>query len=422
MALPTITDIVAAANPFGTTTKGQWNLARGVYTQNPGKNKTAKSIIFFYEIAKGEDQTKQTSLEQISDTGGRRLAIYKYPYRDGQAIADLGREGETFNFNIKFTGQNYQSKLAEFIDVVVNSNVPGTIIHPTRSGTDGAIKVKYHDHEFIHRHDEFNAVTIRVKFLEDATDTIAQANIPLASTDSALRSTLQTLANTQQDISSAIFTASGLLLLPGAIINGMQNRITSITGQVSRLLGQLAATFSSDAQLKTLAAQSAGIAGGIPGLNSGTVATGNGTQAQLPPVYQVGFDPTTQSSIDAQSNDFISANQITPQQAVFAANQARASITDAIDEVNENLGNDGYTIVLLYRGLAISIQEAAEASISATQSLVKIYTVPTPMSLRKIAVNNGLDPDRQNDIESLNPYISSVNYVPAGTKVTVPAA
>jgi hypothetical protein len=424
MALPTVGDLVASINPFGTSNLGQWNLARGVYTQKlpVGTAGTAQSIVFFYETPKGEDRTQRTAIDQISDSGGRRLAIYEYPYRDGQAIKDLGRKGEKFTFNIKFHGQNYQVLFEQFIKVVANSKFPGTIIHPVRSGTSGAINVKFQDYEFIHRHDEFNSVTIKATFIEDQTDTLLQVNAKIASPDTGLRGALQTLSSTQQDISQAISDTSALLLLPGAIAASMQARLTSITGQVSRLLGQLASTFSSNSNIQSLAAQSSGLTGGLPTLNSGTTTNGSGTQTQLPPVFQVGFDPTTQASINAQISAFTSANTITTQQAVFNANQSRLAISAAISEASTNLGNDGYAIMLSYRGLAVSIQEATEACIAATQSLVKIYVTPSPMSLRTIAVKNGLQPDRQNDIEMLNPYLASVNYVPKGTSITVPAA
>ena len=139
-------------------------------------------------------------------------------------------------------------------------------------------------------------------------------------------------------------------------------------------------------------------------------------------MFQVGFDPTTQDSINANIAAYVAANQITPQQAVFSANQARAAITAAIAEVNTNMGNYGYDIVVQYRGLATSIQQAVESSLAATQSLVTIYLVQQPMSLRQVAFANGLTADDQNAIEALNPYLASVNYIPAGTQVTVPVS
>lgn len=404
-----LSDLGSFSNPFGVPSQGQWNLARGVYTDNV----TGQSIVFFFESRKGEDSGQKTAIDQISDTGGRRIAVYEYPYRDGQRLSDLGRKGETFTFNIKFFGINYQLLFQQFLNVVVNSRNQGTIIHPVR----GAVKVRFSDYEFVHKYDEWNAITIKAVFKEDNTDALASTNVQAASPDSALRSALQTLTNVQSAIQQNIFEINALRLLPGAIINSLTQRLGIIVASVSGLLGTLAATFSTDQILHGLATQAQGSTGGITSLTAGTTADGT-----LPPVYQVGFDPTTQAQINSQTDSFVNANKVTPAQAVFAANQNRQAITAAINQINDTFQNDGYPIVLQYTALSISIQEAVESSISAAQQLVTVYVVPRAMSLRQIAKNNGLDPDRQNDIEMLNPYLPSVNYIPEGTQVVVPAS
>lgn len=408
--------VSALSNPYGVPSQGEWNLARGVYTTKVSN----KSMVFFYE-KKDPVFTQHTAIDQITDSGGRRLAKYEYPYRDGQRMTDLGRRGETFTMNIKFHGLQYQTKLKEFLNVLVNSNEQAIVTHPVR----GAVTARYSSHEFVHRYDEWNAVTIKVVFEEDNTDTLAQTNFANASQDSAIRNSLQNLVNAQAQISAAISSVSALLLLPNSIVNAMKNRLNSLTTQISGLIGQLGATFSSNTTIQALAASSQTIAGGITSLSSGTAtstASGSTVTAQLPPVFQVGFDPSTQTAINKNIAAFIAANQITPQQAVYSANAARAGITAAIAEVNTNMSNYGYDIVVQYRGLATSIQQAVESSIAATQSLVTIYTTQRPMSLRQIAFANGLTADDQNTIESLNPYLASVNYIPAGTQVTVPVS
>ncbi len=403
-----LSDLGSFSNPFGPPSVGKWNLQRGVYIGNT----TKKSVIFFYED-KDPNPSQHTAVDQVSDTGGRRLAVFEYPYVDGQKITDLGRRGETYVFNIKFHGVNYQTLFNQFIDVVVNQNEQGTIVHPIR----GALIVRFKEYEFQHRYDEWNAVTIKATFIEDNTGAINLVQTNAASQDSALRSALQTLTNAQAQISQGISDVSAALLLPAAISGAMSSRLTSITSQVSGLLGQLAATFSSNAQLQNLASQSQGLTGGVTGLNAGTTQSGT-----LPPVYQAGFDPATQSAVANNLSAFVNANQVTPQTAVFNANQARSAILAAINEVNTNFGNQGYALMVAYRGLAVSIQNVTQSCIASIQTLVVLYTVPVPMSLRTVAFNNGLTPDRQNDIEALNPYLGSVNVVPANTVLTVPAA
>jgi prophage DNA circulation protein len=407
-------DISAFSNPFGAPSSGQWNLSKGVYTQ---KANPKNSVIFFYET-KSPDPAVRTGADQIADSGGRRIAEYNYPYRDGVALADLGRKGETYTFNIKFYGTNYQQLLQQFLNIVLNDSGGGTLLHPVRSAMPaGGIPVRFVDYEFVHRYDEWNAVTIKAIFREDQTVTLANANIPAASQDSALRSALQTLTNVQSTIQQGIFEVGALLLLPNAIKSAMEQRLNSITNAVSMLLGQISATFSSNAQIQQLAANAVNIAGGVTAVSSGTTTTAN-----LPPVYQVGFDTATQASIQANLAAYIAASQITPSQAVFAANQARAQITDAIFQIDEEMGNSGYAIIVSYRGLSNAIQFAVQAAIATAQSLVVLYTVPYKMSLRMVAYNNGLTADDQNLLVSLNPYLSSINVIEKGTIVTVPVS
>lgn len=413
-----LSDLSAFSNPFGAPSQNEWNLSVAQYTTKI----TGQAITFFYAV-KDKDPSQKTAIDTITDGGGRRIAVYEYPYRDGQALADLGRKGETYTFNIKFFGANYQALFNKFIDVVVNNSEGGTLVHPIRSTTSG-IPVRFVDYEFVHRYDEWNSVTIKATFREDNTDALALHNTLTQSSDSALRQALQAITSAQSFIGSAIFEVGALLLLPSAIQNAMEQRLSSITGAASALLGKLAATFSSDAALHNVATQSNTV-GSVTNLTSGTVlstTTGSSQSANLPPVYQVGFDITTETAIQAQISSFINANQITPQQAVYAANQSRASITVAITEVQTNFGNEGYQIELTYRDLANYIQAAVEAAIAAAQGLVTTYTVPYPMSLRMIAQLNKLSPDDGNAIEALNPYLQSVNLIAAGTVLTVPAA
>ena len=442
-------DLSAFSNPFGAPSNGLWNISKGVYI-----NSKYQSVIFFYSSAAGQDPAQKTAIDQISDTGGRRVAVYEYPYIDGQVTDDLGRKGETYVFNIKFYGQNYQELLAKFFSVVIDDPGPGVIVHPIMGGVLGTLPVRFKDYEFVHRYDEWNAVTIKATFIEDTTSSIRLKTNKITSPDSSLRSALQILTTAQATIANAIFTAGALAKLPSAIIAAMKQRLTNITSAFSHLLGQLAATFSSNVTIQALAAQSVSITGGIPSLTSGSVATTptttvptTGTTAsalyQLPPVFQVGFDPETQAAISTQVDNFVNSNTITPQQAVYAANQIRASIAIAINEVSgtENtvnissvtnqsvvspngvglLGNNSYPIMLEYRALAVAVQDVVQECISASQPQVTYYTVPHAMSLRMVAVLNNLTPDDSNTIEALNPYISSINLVPKGTVVTVPA-
>jgi prophage DNA circulation protein len=396
----------AALNPFGVPSKGEWNLTQGSFsTTNP-----TKSVIFFFENKNGKESDQRAGLEQIADAGGRRKAVYEYPYQDGQALGDLGRKGNKYVFNIKFFGANYQLLLKDFIDVVINSNKSGTLTHPVL----GDIPCGAQDYEFIHRHDESNAVTIKVTFLEDNHSVLALGNLTPIGSNFSLRGLLQSITNVQAFISDAIFVISAALLIPAAFKAALLARLSSIINQCASLLGQLAVTFSTDSQLQTLAAN-ASVAGGLTNLNSGTSVGGN----SIPPVFQVGF--SSNSTGTSLLNSFSTNNQITPGQVVFQTNQIRSNIGQAIEDIQNSFSNSGSAIVLAYRQLVVDLQTAVETSISNSNATIIIYLVPYNMSMRRIAQLNGLLPDRQNDIYNLNPNLDSVNLVLKNSQVLVPS-
>jgi prophage DNA circulation protein len=415
--LSAVGDIVGiASNPYGTPSKGEWTLTEGSFFIPA----TGKKVKFFFETAKGESRTRRTGLEQISDTGGRRKVIYEYPYKDGQVLDDLGRKGEKFAFNLKFWGTDYKTLFQEFLDTVTKSKESGILTHPVL----GQINCGFLDYEFVHRYDEFSAVTIRANFIEDTKDQLLATNLTAVSANSSLRSALSALTDLQASISDGISVLSATLLIPAAVKSALNARLASITGQLSRFLGQLSATFSTSQDLKRLAA-AANQAGGYQFLSSGiSQSTGAVTTAgqNLPPVFQVGFDENTASAVAAQETSYANAAAITPQQAVYQMNVIRSQISDAITEVDTAFGNSGADVALSYRTLAVVFQQAVEASVYTTGSSIKVYTVPRLMSLRQIAADNGLDPDRQNDIFALNPGLDSANFVPQGTQLTIPTS
>lgn len=411
-------------NPFGLPSQGIWNLQQGSFTIGSGGSGIAgaianvvagQTVTFYVENAIGQFPGQTTAIDTINDSGGRRLAAYEYPYIDGTAYQDLGRRGEKFTMNIKFFGQNYQILFKNFIEVVTKSNKKGTLNHPVR----GTFPARFLEWEFVHRHDEWNAVTIKAVFVEDDTDQISNLNI-FDSINSLLRNSLQVLSSVTSAITSALAEVVALKNLPASLLGSLRTALSGIASTISSLLGQFAATYSTDAQTQITFANATSV-GGALNSNSGTTtaSTANPT-GQIPPVYQVGFSPADQANISNNLSSFINSNQITPQQALFGANQVRSQISAAIAQISAAFGNDGYSIVLQYRILAVQIQVVTQGAIASIQTQVTLYTVPFPMSLRMIAFINGLTTDQGNTIEALNPYLPSVNYIPAGTVVMVP--
>ena len=414
-----IKDLVPGlGNPFGLPSRGLWNLQVGSFTvgqpaglggsisnaiSNLGASvgnllggplsNSQQSVSFFVENNIGQMPGQTTALETVSDSGGRRLAVYEYPYIDGQMLVDLGRKGEKFSFNIKFFGDNYQTLFKSFIAVVTQSSQKGTLNHPVR----GTFPARFLDWEYVHRHDEWNSVTIRATFLEDSTDSVTALNA-FDSINSVLRNALQVLSSVSGAITQALSTIIAIKNIPGNVLHALNTSLQGITSTISSLLGVFAATYSVDAELQTLMANAVKV-GNVLNTNSGTVtsSTSNPT-GQLPPVFQVGFSPADQANIASQLSNFVDANQITPQQAMYTANQARSQIADAIAQVNTELGNDGYAVVLQYRILAVQIQTVTQAALASIQTQVTLFKVPYHMSLRMVAYINGLSIDAQNQI------------------------
>jgi len=427
-----INSISNVSNPYGAPSQGLWNLQRGIFQQLTNGN-VQRSVVFFFE-KKGapasagqipENIQSNTAVDQINDTGGRRLAVYEYPYRDGQEVADLGRKGETFTVNIKFWGLQYKERFDNFMDNVAKYSGDAQIIHPVR----GVFPVKFRDWDFIHRYDESNAITIKATFIEDNSVQLQNLNGDKQNTskptsvDQAIRNGLSKLSQYQSAINSAISDATAILLLPKAIQNSMALKLKSITDAIAGLQAQYAATFSHSAVTNKANAQAAQAGVTVLNLNSGTVSNaGTTTTSKLPPVMQVGYDPVASALLQAQVSTFVNASQVTTQQAIFSANSIRSSISAAISDAESNLGVYSFDTIFNYRQMAVMVQDLTEACVSQAQTQVISYTPTIPMSLRQIAFANNLAPERQNDIEALNPFLPSVNRVEAGTTVLVPAS
>lgn len=403
--------IGAFSNPYGTPSHDEWALNSAKFKLLDG---SATELLFFASKVSEDDPGSLTALESMSDTGGRRLAIYEYPYRDGQVIEDLGRRGERYVFNLTFFGPNYRERYADFYRKVIQTRAAGVLTHPTI----GDVTARLLEYDFIHSHDQFSAVKLRCTFIEDST-TNTRDNPPaidkVGAIDSVLRGALSVMTTVNRVVGNSIFEVSALLLLPGSIQTAMRQRLGAIITAHSRLLGQLAATFGTDGSIINLGSSS----GGISGANSGVSAS---TGQTLPPVFQVGLSPDEQAAVSDNEAAFKQANQITATQLVFNVNQARAQVAETIAYHESQTGSDAFDVVISYRQLVVSFQKAAEAAIKSASLQTVQYLVPFDMTLTEAAFANKLDPDRMIDIERLNPGLGSANFVPRGTILTVPAA
>ena len=122
----------------------------------------------------------------------------------------------------------------------------------------------------------------------------------------------------------------------------------------------------------------------------------------------------------------IAQNQIESCRALATvAAQTMAAIKFGSD-VLEPLGTDSDGSIELYNEImdikrsAILLQQAYEQGLAQNRVGVRRYTVPRLMSVRELAFENGLSPERSLEIDLLNPDIESLNFIPKNSEVLVP--
>lgn len=398
------------SNPYGAPSREEWAINSAKFRLLDGSN---LEILFFAAEPSEDRDGDKTALENVGDSGGRRLAIYEYPYRDGQAIEDLGRKGEKFVFNLTFFGPRYRDRYIEFYQKVIEQRAQGILTHPSI----GDITARLSDYEFIHSHDQFNAVKLRCTFVEDSTTNTRDgqpSTDKIGAVDSFLRTALSTLTKVQAAVQQNIFAYESISLLPGAVVAAMRQRLSSVVNLHAGLLSKMAATFASDGSIVDLASNS----GGVTGSNSGTSAA---TGRELPPVFQVGLAPAEAQVVAEHQDAFINANQVTATQLVYDTNRAREEVAEAIAYHESQLGSDAFDAVISYRELVVAYQKAAESCIKSAALQTVQYLVPYDMTLAEAAFLNKLSPDRMVDIDRLNPHIESANLLRQGDVVLVPA-
>lgn len=106
------------------------------------------------------------NVEAISDELARRLAEYKYPWRNGADFEDLGREPRRTQLTAVFQGPEYEAELGAFI-AVVDKGEAGNFIHPILGSWNARIIKLSIDQD--HSRRDFASVSVEV--VEDGTST-----------------------------------------------------------------------------------------------------------------------------------------------------------------------------------------------------------------------------------------------------------
>jgi hypothetical protein len=395
------------------------------------------------------------ALPSIRDQGGRRLAKFTFPYRDGQTTDDLGRTAESFDCEIILFGDSYVAGL-KILMGQLQSPKPGLLIHPVR----GVVRCKMQSYELTHSHEQRKAVAIRVTFVEHNFSLASYGKI---STKKTFRSILSSALQAYSAFQSAINK-----------IKSVQNLFNTLKNQLETLYESYDAAFTDTAvSINTIFNQNESI--DFPNLlpvNKGGVFNQDGTLVgSVWPVALNPNDPFRQVPI-AQIQAQVSAAQALFNSQLYSADEATLSGLTGVDGTNvgfqayanvaiaiqsiisqnkinstrvlaeeliqtlsatkfsatdfQPLGTDSdgslefYDQIMDLKRSVILLQEAYDQGSAQANIGLKSYTTPRAMSIREIAFANGIDPERSLEIDLLNPELATVNNIASGTEVFVP--
>jgi prophage DNA circulation protein len=96
----------------------------------------------------------------------RRLAEYQYPGRDGSDFEDRGREPQRWSFTCVFTGDEYESELGQF-QQVVDAGRSGRFTHPTHGTFTARVSITNLDES----PDLRDTAIVQIEVVEDGTAT-----------------------------------------------------------------------------------------------------------------------------------------------------------------------------------------------------------------------------------------------------------
>jgi len=402
------------------------------------------------------------ALPSIKDRGGRRLAEFQFPYRDGQTTDDLGRAPESFEVEAVLFGESYTTGLIALFEGIggidgLQSPRPGLLVHPVR----GVVQCKMRDYELTHSHDNRKAVMVRITFVEHNFTLAEYGRINTTRNFKSLLSDVLAVFNAIQNAVNKVRAAQN-------IINTIKNEITNLYEAYQE------AFLDTAVSINTVFNQGESL--DIPSLlpvNQGGVFADDGTliSSRFPSAVNPGDPyrnvPITKIQAAVAANEALFASQIsetqgelegttTPEQtAAFVGLQAIASVSAAVaaivvqNKINSTralaqtlidsisaitfdfpnlaeLGTDSdgalefYTEILDVKRSAILLQNAYELGAEQAQVGVRRVTVQKTLSIRELAFDSGIDPERSLEIDLLNPELDSVNHIVAGTEVLLP--
>lgn len=406
------------------------------------------------------------------DTLSRDVAEYRYPYREGADVEDLGGKPDNIRMTAIFFGDDYETRLQAFIKVV-NTPGSGELVHPVFGSYP---KVQLLECGIFHRAEDVDCAHVELVFVESAPDQqffsrqypTQQADAIDLNTDSLLDEALaawnkmmaelqqlqytleryRNLVNTAefmvQSLSAQIngIAMSGLDYLdePGAFVSDLKGLLGSFSNTLSFSSNRISSDWNSltsmSSRVIALPAQRArqGVSEAsnnvitVPTMATTTVMPAEDLQAitetsRLTVITEMssiagmifGSELTHPTLSSDQVSDILADVRTTIQDAIDAE-RAREALMQQEGSVNSNITADtldNASLIETLKTLALQLQTMAQTVILAAPPLIQ-RTVDSNCNLHLLAHYWYGDYGRADELLRLNPDLRSPNRITQG--------
>lgn len=342
---------------------------------------------------------------QVQDSGGRRKVKYSFPYRDGQTTDDLGRAADTFSINVILHGTNYLQGYARLFREL-NKPQPGILVHPVR----GRIRCTLEEYQITHESTQRKAMTLQLTFIEHNFDA---GTIAVQEIDRSVKSALQTALEAFAEIENLILKVRGTINFVQAVKNNLIDFINLFKNNYAQTLGRMNGTFNQGT--------SDDIPGLLPANLGGNLGDGGVSTGDTFPAASSPSDPFQQVPVSTVRENSSIARTV--KELEEETNARRAEINRIIRTLESNLNSslEFNEDIINLKGTAVRLQQVLETGKASSNAFVIDYVVPRTMSIREVAFANNVNLERVNEIEELNPDLTSYNFIAKDTLMKVPS-
>lgn len=336
-------------------------------------------------------------LAHISDTGGRRKVKYRFPYKDGQTTDDLGRKPEQFDVDCIIHGRDYMIGLTRLL-AELNKPTPGDLIHPVR----GSLRVVPEEWSITHTYEQRNAVQLRLVFSEHNFTVGDFRQVKDPSVKGALAKALDAFAKLDAIIANVEGAVIFVKTQKARITEAIEAFKTAFSGTLTSMNASFNTGSSADIPA-LLPVNEGGVGGGGSGANFPVVASPSDPFASAP------------ATLTGEAATALAVAQLTKD-----VNSLRADLDEIMALMSAGEGAlEFYDDILALKNIGIDLQDALEKGVASSQAEIKEYVAPRLMTIREVAFENGIDVDRVEELELLNPDLLSVNFIDPGTVLKV---